>query len=56
MHAFHFFLGQTIGPVVFGLVLHHAGARPAFLLGGISLFVLALVLGRRGLGRVAAAP
>ncbi len=54
MHAFHFFLGQTIGPVVFGLILHHAGAQTAFLFGGISLLALALVLGRSGIDRGAA--
>ncbi|MGE0223016.1 MAG: MFS transporter [Acetobacteraceae bacterium] len=55
LHAFHFFLGQTIGPVVFGLILRQAGPRWAFLIGGISLLVLALLLGRRGAGRTAIA-
>jgi predicted MFS family arabinose efflux permease len=53
LHAFHFFLGQTIGPVVFGLILHHAGARPAFLVGGISLMLLAVLLSRRNPDRAA---
>lgn len=44
LHAFHFFLGQTIGPIVFGLILHHAGARTAFLAGGACLLVLAGLL------------
>ena len=44
LHAFHFFLGQTIGPVVFGLILHHASARAAFLAGGACLLALAGLL------------
>lgn len=46
LHAFHFFLGQTAGPVVFGFILHHAGARTAFLVGGCALISLAGVLAR----------
>ncbi len=49
LHAFHFFLGQTIGPVLFGFVLQYAGARVAFMAGGLSLLALAVMLGRRGL-------
>lgn len=51
LHAFHFFLGQTAGPAVFGLVLHHAGAQTAFIFGGLSLLTLALLLGRGGVSR-----
>jgi predicted MFS family arabinose efflux permease len=47
LHAFHFFLGQTAGPVVFGAILHLAGARVAFLVGGVCLVSLAMVLARR---------
>jgi predicted MFS family arabinose efflux permease len=48
LHAFHFFLGQTAGPAVFGLMLRYAGARPAFLCGGLCLLALACILGRLG--------
>lgn len=51
MHAFHFFLGQTAGPAVFGQLLRQAGTRPAFLCGGLCLLGLASMLGRRGLRR-----
>lgn len=47
LHAFHFFLGQTAGPLVFGLILHRAGARVAFLAGGVSLLSLASLLASR---------
>ena len=47
LHAFHFFLGQTAGPLVFGLILHQAGARVAFLVGGGVLLSLATLLARR---------
>ena len=47
LHAFHFFLGQTAGPVVFGLLLHQAGARAAFLVGGVILLSLAALLASR---------
>lgn len=47
LHAFHFFLGQTAGPVVFGLILHRAGAQTAFLVGGVILLSLASLLASR---------
>lgn len=49
LHAFHFFLGQTAGPAVYGFMLRSAGATPAFLCGGACLLALATMLGRRGL-------
>lgn len=55
LHAFHFFLGQTAGPIVFGLILNHAGAQTAFMVGGISLLALAVLLGHRGVNRANAA-
>lgn len=51
LHAFHFFLGQTLGPVIYGLILSHAGTRPAFLFGGLCLLGLGLWLGHRGFAR-----
>ena len=47
LHAFHFFLGQTAGPIVFGLILHQAGAHTAFLVGGVTLLSLASLLASR---------
>ncbi len=51
MHAFHFFLGQTAGPAVFGQMLRYAGGRAAFLCVGLCLLALAAMLGHRGFGR-----
>ena len=51
LHAFHFFLGQTAGPALFGQMLRHAGVRVAFPFAGLCLLGLALLLGRRGFGR-----
>lgn len=53
LHAFHFFLGQTAGPVVFGMALHYAGGRVAFLFGGACLLALGILLGHRGFSRAA---
>jgi predicted MFS family arabinose efflux permease len=53
LHAFHFFLGQTAGPVVFGMALHYAGGRIAFLFGGVCLLALGILLGHRGFSRTA---
>jgi predicted MFS family arabinose efflux permease len=47
LHAFHFFVGQTIGPVLYGVALSHLGAPPAMLLAGVGLLGLALLLGWR---------
>jgi len=46
LHAFHFFVGQTIGPILYGLAFPHLGAAPSFLLAGIGLLTLAVLLGR----------
>ncbi len=55
LHAFHFYLGQTAGPAVFGYMLRYAGAEPTFVCAGLCLLALACVLGRRGFDRMAAA-
>lgn len=47
LHAFHFYVGQTLGPVVYGLLLGHFGGGVAFGLAGAMLLVLAIGLGRR---------
>jgi predicted MFS family arabinose efflux permease len=51
MHAFHFFLGQTAGPAVFGQMLRYAGGRAAFVCVGLCLLALAAMLGHSGFGR-----
>jgi predicted MFS family arabinose efflux permease len=51
LHAFHFFLGQTAGPAVFGLMLRYGGASTAFLCVGACLLALASMLGRPGFDR-----
>lgn len=51
LHAFHFFVGQTLGPVVYGIILAQAGPRTAFMFGGLCLLGLGLWLGHRGFAR-----
>jgi predicted MFS family arabinose efflux permease len=46
LHAFHFFVGQTIGPVLFGLALSGLGRAPTMLLAGAGMFTLAMLLSR----------
>lgn len=46
LHAFHFFVGQTIGPVLFGVLLGGVGRAPCMLLAGACMFILAMLLGR----------
>lgn len=46
LHAFHFFIGQTVGPVVYGLALTMLGDAPTLVLAGFGLLTLALLLGR----------
>ncbi|MGE0627017.1 MAG: hypothetical protein AB7O43_04280, partial [Hyphomicrobiaceae bacterium] len=44
MHAFFFFTGQTLGPVLFGLLLGHWGPVTALCVGAL-IFVLAGLIG-----------
>jgi len=46
LHAFHFFAGQTLGPVFYGLMLSGLGGMVAFPLAGVALLVLAVLLSR----------
>lgn len=46
LHAFHFFVGQTIGPLFYGLMLDRVGAGLAMPLAGFCLLGLAVQLGR----------
>ncbi len=50
LHAFHFYGGQTIGPVVIGLMLRRLGEMPAMALSGLALLALAFWLGRLARG------
>ena len=52
LHAFHFYLGQTAGPALFGQMLRYAGATPTFLCAGVGLLALACMLGRRGFDQI----
>lgn len=42
MHAFAFFLGQALGPVIFGLGLHSVGLAPMIVANGILLAAVGL--------------
>ncbi len=46
LHAFHFFIGQTLGPMLFGVMLDRLGGAPTLLLVGVGLLALAGVLSR----------
>ena len=48
LHAFHFYVGQSLGPVVVGVASGLLGAGVAFALAGIGMLVLGLRLGRGG--------
>jgi MFS transporter, DHA1 family, inner membrane transport protein len=45
LHAFHFYVGHSIGPVVIGLAIAWIGGSGAFALAGIGILLLALKLG-----------
>ncbi len=47
LHAFHFYVGQSLGPVVVGLASGLLGAGAAFALAGLGMLALGLRLGRR---------
>jgi len=46
LHAFHFFLGQAAGPVVFGLLRDHASLESALVAAAAGLAALGWVMGR----------
>jgi predicted MFS family arabinose efflux permease len=48
LHAFHFYVGQSLGPVVVGLASGLIGAGAAFAMAGIGMLALGLRLGRGG--------
>jgi predicted MFS family arabinose efflux permease len=47
LHAFSFFTGQSLGPVLFGTTLAVLGAGPALLTCGAGMLALGLVLSRK---------
>ncbi|MFH5925610.1 MFS transporter [Roseomonas xinghualingensis] len=47
LHAFSFFIGQSLGPVLFGTALAALGAPPALIACGIGMLALGLVLSRK---------
>ena len=46
LHAFCYFLGQAVGPAVFGLLMVAAGAGPSLALSGAGVLVISLWLSR----------
>jgi len=47
MHAFHFFLGQAVGPMLMGFAWEGFGFAPAMLLAGLGLLGLGVIMGRQ---------
>jgi predicted MFS family arabinose efflux permease len=47
LHAFHFYVGQSLGPVAVGVASGLLGAGAAFALAGLGMLALGLRLGRR---------
>ena len=47
LHAFHFFIGQTLGPMLYGALIPALGDRVALLIPGLVLLGLAVLLARR---------
>ncbi len=47
LHAFHFFIGQSLGPVVMGVAMAGIGVAPALALAAVAILALGLRLARR---------
>jgi predicted MFS family arabinose efflux permease len=43
LHAFFFFMGQTVGPIAYGFGIQHAGKAPTLLAAGTVMIVLGFV-------------
>ena len=43
LHAFFFFMGQTIGPIAYGFGIQHAGKVPTLLTAGAVMIALGFV-------------
>lgn len=46
LHAFFFFMGQTVGPLAYGFGLHHAGKQPTLLASAVMMVALGLFCAR----------
>ncbi|WP_128925921.1 MFS transporter [Bradyrhizobium guangxiense] len=46
LHSFFFFMGQTVGPIAYGLGLQHGGKLPTLLVSAAIMVVLGLVCAR----------
>jgi predicted MFS family arabinose efflux permease len=47
LHAFSFFSGQSLGPILYGVALGGLGAPVTLVMAGLGLVVLAILIGRR---------
>jgi predicted MFS family arabinose efflux permease len=47
LHAFHFFFGQALGPLLMGAIRWSFGLEAGLLLAACGLLALGLVMGRR---------
>ena len=47
LHAFHFFTGQSLGPVLMGTAMAGIGVAPALAIGAAAILALGLRLARR---------
>jgi predicted MFS family arabinose efflux permease len=46
LHAFCFFMGQTVGPIAYGFGLGHAGIMPTLMVSAVVIFVLGFACAR----------
>src|SRR4051812_19724978 len=46
LHSFFFFMGQTVGPLAYGLGLQHGGKVPTLLVSAAIMVILGLVCAR----------
>jgi MFS transporter, DHA1 family, inner membrane transport protein len=46
LHSFFFFLGQGVGPLIYGFGLAHAGIGPALIVGAVCLVIVGLICAR----------
>jgi predicted MFS family arabinose efflux permease len=46
LHAFCFFMGQAVGPIIYGFSLGHAGKQATLILSATAILVLGIVAAR----------
>ena len=46
LHAFCFFMGQAVGPILYGFALSHAGKIPTLIISAVAILVLGIVAAR----------